>query len=55
MVTRGLGEEFDAELLGDLEILGGVSQYPARVKCATLSWHTLNAALNGKQDRVSTE
>ena len=55
MVTREPGESFDAEVLGDLEILKGVSEYPARIKCATLSWHTLLAALGGKQEKVSSE
>lgn len=41
--------------LGKLEALGGVRQYPARVKCATLAWHTLEAALANQKDRVSTE
>jgi len=47
MVVRKPGEEYDASLLGDLAILSGVSQYPVRIKCATLSWHTLHEALNG--------
>jgi len=41
--------------LGKLEVFSGVSEFPARVKCATLAWHTLQAALEGKQDGVSTE
>jgi nitrogen fixation NifU-like protein len=41
--------------LGKLEALGGVRQFPARVKCATLAWHTLNAALDDRHDLVSTE
>lgn len=49
MLTRKPEEEYDYELLGDLEILQGVSQFPTRIKCATLSWHTLNSALDGKQ------
>jgi nitrogen fixation NifU-like protein len=40
--------------LGKLEIFSGVCRYPARVKCATLAWHTFDAALEG-QDEVSTE
>ena len=56
MVVREPGEEYDASLLGDLEILSGVSQYPVRIKCATLSWHTLIAALDGtSKESVSTE
>lgn len=45
----------DAADLGKLCVFAGVSQFPARVKCATLAWHTLRAALEGKQDPVSTE
>jgi nitrogen fixation NifU-like protein len=41
--------------LGKLAALGGVSEFPARVKCATLCWHTLNAALERSADAVSTE
>ena len=58
MLTRKPEEEYDYELLGDLEILQGVSQFPTRIKCATLSWHTLNSALGGEQpsgQKTSTE
>jgi len=41
--------------LGKLMVLKGVCEYPARVKCATLCWHTLMAALENRQDPVSTE
>jgi nitrogen fixation NifU-like protein len=41
--------------LGKLAVFSGVSEFPARVKCATLAWHTLQAALAGEQDAVSTE
>ena len=41
--------------LGKLAVFSGVSEFPVRVKCATLAWHTLNAALEGKQETVSTE
>ncbi len=41
--------------LGKLTVLAGVSEFPARVKCATLAWHTMNAALHDHQDPVSTE
>jgi nitrogen fixation NifU-like protein len=44
----------DAEL-GKLAVFSGVSEFPTRVKCATLAWHTLQAALAGTQDAVSTE
>ena len=55
MITVNNENDFDVDLLGDLEILQGVSRYPARIKCATLSWHTLNSALEGDGDTVTTE
>jgi nitrogen fixation protein NifU and related proteins len=41
--------------LGKLLVFAGVAEFPVRVKCATLAWHTLQAALEGKQEPVSTE
>jgi len=41
--------------LGKLEVLAGVREFPSRVKCATLAWHTLLAALKGERRPVSTE
>lgn len=54
MVTGELDIENDANELGKLKIFSGVLEFPARVKCASLSWHTLNAALHG-EDVASTE
>lgn len=54
LVTTGDANGNKAEL-GKLEVFSGVSEFPVRVKCATLAWHTLKAALEGKQDSVSTE
>lgn len=54
MVTGKLDEERDPNDLGRLKIFAGVRDFPVRVKCATLSWHTLHAALNN-QDKISTE
>jgi nitrogen fixation NifU-like protein len=51
---HGAANGSDAEL-GKLTVFSGVSEFPTRVKCATLAWHTLQAALAGKQDAVSTE
>ena len=47
--------ELDLDKFGKLAALAGVRDYPARVKCATLCWHTLNAALHGEETPVSTE
>jgi len=41
--------------LGKLEVFSGVSEFPVRVKCATLAWHTLKAAMEDRRDVVSTE
>ena len=41
--------------LGKLAVFSGVSEFPVRVKCATLAWHTLQAALADKQEAISTE
>lgn len=43
------------EDLGKLEVFAGVSEFPARVKCASLAWHVLHAALAGSSDTVTTE
>jgi nitrogen fixation protein NifU and related proteins len=53
MVTHDDAEP-DPEL-GKLEVLAGVREFPARVKCATLAWHTLQAALKDRAAPVSTE
>lgn len=45
----------NAPELGKLAVFSGVSEFPARVKCAALAWHTLHAALQGQGDPVSTE
>ena len=54
MATGELDEENEPNHLGKLKIFAGVRDFPARVKCATLSWHTMRAALEG-QDTVTTE
>ena len=47
--------ELDYDQLGDLETLAGVSEFPTRIKCAILAWHTLKAALAGSGDGITTE
>jgi nitrogen fixation NifU-like protein len=49
------GETEDGEALGKLAVFSGVRDYPARVKCASLPWHTLHAALESEASAVSTE
>ena len=55
MVTGQPAPDSEIEDLGKLAVFSGVSEFPARVKCATLSWHTLRAALGEKEAVVSTE
>ena len=54
-LVTGKKAQIDAPELGKLEVFSGVSEFPIRVKCATLSWHTLRAALHGADEIVSTE
>jgi len=54
MVTGELDEETQENNLGNLKIFAGVRDFPVRVKCATLAWHTMHAALNN-EELVSTE
>lgn len=49
------GAELDYDVLGDLETLSGVVAFPTRIKCAVLAWHTMQAALDGQGDAVTTE
>jgi nitrogen fixation NifU-like protein len=55
LLTEGPDPKADSRELGKLAVLSGVCNFPARVKCASLSWHTLRAALKGTQDVASTE
>lgn len=54
-VRNLLTQEGEVGELGKLQVLSGVRDYPSRVKCATLAWHTLQAALENKQETVCTE
>ncbi len=49
------GQGGDADSLGKLAVFAGVSEYPLRVKCATLAWHAMRAALKGEEQAISTE
>lgn len=55
MVTAEPTEPVDTDRLGKLAVFAGVREYPARVKCATLAWHTLRAAVEARGEPVSTE
>ena len=55
LLTVGPNGEVKPEDVGKLAALSGVWEFPMRVKCATLAWHTLRSALEGKGQRVLTE
>jgi nitrogen fixation protein NifU and related proteins len=55
LVTGKSDATQDASELGKLAVFSGVQEFPVRVKCATLCWHTLRAALESQESAVSTE
>jgi|SRR5690606_24961039 len=55
LLTGNTPAETDTQSLGKLAALEGVKEYPSRVKCATLCWHTLEAALRNDTAAVTTE
>lgn len=54
-VAGDVSKAGDPTELGKLAVFAGVREFPVRVKCATLAWHTMRAALEGKAETVSTE
>lgn len=48
LVTADMEAEFDEDNFGKLSVFAGVREFPARIKCASLAWHTLKSALDGK-------
>ncbi|MFC1664464.1 Fe-S cluster assembly sulfur transfer protein SufU [Pseudomonadota bacterium] len=54
-ITSESGSDTDSSELGKVQVLGGVRDYPSRVKCATLAWHTAHAAIAGSKDPATTE
>jgi len=55
MLTGDASDDRVVDKVGKLQILSGVCKFPARVKCASLAWHTVNAALKGEAQPASTE
>ena len=55
LVTGKLGDDMDVDELGKLAVFAGVQEFPIRVKCASLAWHTLMSALEDKEKKVTTE
>ena len=55
LLTEGPASRISREDVGKLSVLSGVWEFPMRVKCATLAWHTMKNALEGRGDTASTE
>ncbi len=55
MVTGADDGESEGAELGKLAVFSGVREFPVRVKCASLAWHTLRAAIAGSREPISTE
>ncbi len=55
LLTSNIDQETSDDQLGKLSVFSGVREFPMRVKCATLAWHTLQSALSGEHADVSTE
>jgi nitrogen fixation NifU-like protein len=54
-LVTGKTQNGDTEQLGKLVVFSGVSEFPVRVKCASLAWHAMKAALEGEAEQISTE
>jgi nitrogen fixation NifU-like protein len=55
VLTSPASSDVDLADIGKLAVLAGVREFPLRVKCASLAWHTLQAALDGKRETATTE
>lgn len=55
MITSAPDAPMDEDALGKLRVFSGVREFPVRIKCATLAWHAMAAALENKQGQISTE
>ena len=55
LITGKLGEQISIDELGKLAVFEGVKEFPVRIKCASLAWHTMKSALNKEGSKVTTE
>lgn len=55
LITAKIDEQVDLKGLDKLAVFSGVREFPVRVKCASLAWHTMINALNGKTEKITTE
>jgi nitrogen fixation NifU-like protein len=55
LVTSAPGSDVDTDALGKLAIFSGVREFPIRVKCATLPWHTMHSAIRESDETATTE
>jgi nitrogen fixation NifU-like protein len=55
IVTKDIEQDIDEVSLGKLAVFCGVREFPARIKCASLAWHTLNKAMNDQSENLKGE
>jgi nitrogen fixation NifU-like protein len=55
LITGKIEDDTAMESLGKLSVFAGVKEFPARVKCASLAWHTMSAALKNEEQKITTE
>ncbi len=55
LITGKIDNDSAFDTLGKLSVFAGVKEFPSRVKCASLAWHTMNAALKNEEQNVTTE
>ncbi len=55
MITSPPDTPIDETALGKLRVFTGVREFPIRIKCATLAWHAMSAAIDGRNDAITTE
>jgi nitrogen fixation NifU-like protein len=55
VITAPMDQPIDTDGIGKLSVLAGVREFPMRVKCATLAWHTLKAAITREAEIVKSE
>lgn len=55
LITKDVSKQIDAENYGKMAVFAGVREFPARVKCASLAWHTMKSAIDKNNKTVTTE
>lgn len=55
VITADMDKEIDLDSMGKIAVFAGVREFPSRIKCANLAWHTMNNAIHGKNETATTD